>query len=122
MTSFKYAGDDPFFDAQTARYLAGMGQTGNQPSIVLREVIAIQTAIATAVAEGKLATTVQSSPMTTDSNYFFAWNDPAAYQSEEDRMRRDQMNKIRDYFSFRGYRISRNRVGTSNNFEWEIKW
>lgn len=114
--------DGHFYTAATARELASYGSPSGAPSIVFREISFIREAIATEVAKGNLSVKVQTSPMTSDSDYFNAWNDPAAFNSDEDKHRRTQMDMVRDYFSFMGYYIVRNRVGTSNNFEWEIKW
>lgn len=112
---------DGFFDAARARQIA-MGQSSGN-SDVLSEINTLQGLVNTAASGGNLETTVTAATTMTNSTAFFnAWNDPYNNDTGSDKLNRAKMDLVINYFSRLGYMIRRARVGTTNQFEWNIRW
>jgi hypothetical protein len=110
-----------FYDAGQARNIA----TGGASALgeVLTEINYIKAQIdQAATASGLSVTIAGSTPMTSTSSYFFAWNDVAAYTDDTSVLNRSRMDSVVRYFSALGYRMRRERVGTTNYFQWVITW
>lgn len=112
---------DGFYDAARARQIA-LGQASATNDILL-EINAIQVSINSAAGSGTLVTTVSgNTTMTNSSDFFNSWNDPFNFDEPQDKLRREAMQQVINYFTRLGYTIKRKRVGTSSLFEWSVVW
>jgi len=138
---------DGFYSAATARQIAIGQASGN--NVVLTEINTLQAAIDTAAGSGALEykttggttmtnstvvsttttacttngiTTTTTTNVISSEDYFNAWNDPYTYGTSVHKAARVKMDYVINYFSRLGYSITRNRNGTSNNFDWTIAW
>lgn len=112
---------DGFYGAARARQIA-MGQASGQNTI-LAEVNALQTGIDSAASGGTLALVVSgTTTMTSSTDYFNAWNDPFNFDDAPDKLRRQEMQYVINYFSRLGYSVKRVRNGTTSFFDWQIEW
>ena len=110
-----------FYDSGQARAIA----TGGAAALgdVLTEINYIKAQIdEAATASGLSVTIAGSTPMTSTTSYFFAWFDPSAYTDDTSVLDRSRMDSVIRYFSALGYGMRRERVGTTNYFQWIIKW
>lgn len=82
--------------------------------IIHDEIRDIERAVIVAIDNGQLGTTVSSTFMTTQNDYWLSWK-----QSSND-VRTDQMTQVIGYFTKLGYTISRKDVGST--FHWLIQW
>lgn len=123
MTTLKNEG---FYDAPAARRLAMSAMSVGGPgwnSDVLTEVNSLQISVEFAATGGNLEVIItDSTTMTQSPDYFNAWNDPANYDSDLDRLRRSNMNAVINYFSRLGFVVKRDRSGILNQFDWKISW
>jgi hypothetical protein len=62
------------------------------------------------------------SPMTADTNYYYAWSDPVTYSQDLFVLNRSRMDAVLRYFSTLGYRVQRQRVLTTDFFQWVISF
>lgn len=112
---------DGFYGAAQARRIA-MGQAAGN-SDVLNEINALQNLIDTAAATSNLEVIVTGvTTMTSSTSFFGSFNDPFNNDTATDKLNRAKMNEVINYFSRIGYVIKRNRVGTTDFFEWKISW
>jgi len=110
-----------FYDASQARDIARGG--GAPLGDILIEINYLKAQIDGQVPGGGLSVTVaNATPMTESSVYFNAWSDPATYTDDASTLARSRMDAVIRYFSALGYRIQRQRVGTTNFFQWLISW
>lgn len=109
-----------FYSAVIAREVAMGTRTGNNK--ILSEINTIKTSVDTAASSG-LTTVSVSTIISTDVNYFRAYNDPynTGYGTTFD-LQRNVMNRVIAYFTRLGYDIKRTRVGTTEAFNWVISW
>jgi len=111
---------DGFYGASKARQIA-LGQASGGNTILL-EVNQLQQLVDTAASGGGLEVLISSTPMTTSTAYFNAFNDPFNNDTAADKLYREAMNIVISYFSQLGYSITRKRVGVTNFFEWKLQW
>lgn len=110
-----------FYDASQARDIARGG--GAPLGVILTEINYLKEAIDTTTPGGGLSVTVAGlTTMTMSSVYFFAWHEPAMYVDDASVLARSRMNAVVQYFSTLGYRAQRQRVLTTNFFQWMITW
>lgn len=110
-----------FYDASQAREIARGG--GAPLGAVLTEINAIKLAIDTAVPSGGLSVTIVGSTVMTNSTpYYNAWNDVLTYTDDASVLDRLRMDAVVRYFSALGYRVQRQRTGTTNFFQWLVSW
>lgn len=110
-----------FYDAAAARDIARGG--GAPLGDILTEINFLKAQIDGATPGGGLSVTVASlTPMTQSTAYYNAWSDPATYTDDASVLARSRMDAVIRYFSALGYRIQRQRVGTTNFFQWVISW
>src|ERR1700733_7279428 len=110
-----------FYDAIQARDIAIGG--GNPMGIVLTEINFLKVQIdTTAFASGLSVTIANVTTMTNSTDYFNAWNDPLTYSDPASQLYRLRMDNVLRYFAALGYRVQRQRVGTTNYFQWVISW
>jgi hypothetical protein len=110
-----------FYDAVQARNIAQGG--GAALGVILTEINFIQEQIDTTAPTGGLSVTIAGeTTMTNDTAYFNAWNDPLTYTDDTSVLDRMRMDAVVYYFSKLGYRVQRQRVGTTNFFQWVVSW
>ncbi len=110
-----------FYDASQARDIARGG--GAPLGVILTEINFIKEQIDSATPGGGLSVTiVNQTTMTNSTVYFNAWNDPATYTDDASTLARSRMDAVIRYFSALGYRVQRQRVNTTNYFQWVISW
>lgn len=110
-----------FFDATQARDIARGG--GAPLGDILTEINTIKEQIDTDAPTGALSVTMAGATvMTSDTNYYNAWNDVNLYTDDASVLRRSRMDAIIRYFSALGYRVQRQRTGTTDFFQWVISW
>lgn len=110
-----------FYDADQARNIALGG--GAALGVILTEIDYIKEHIDAASPGGGLSITVAGvTTMTLSSAYFNAWNDPITYSDDTSVLDRSRMDAVIRYFSALGYRVQRQRVGTTDFFQWVVSW
>lgn len=110
-----------FYDASQARDISMGG--GAPLGVILTEINYIKLQIDTNAPGGALSVIIASATtMTNSSDYFNAWNDPSTYTDEASQLDRMRMDAVMRYFSALGFRVQRQRVGTTNLFQWYISW
>jgi len=113
--------NDGFFHASVARnVVAGGGAAGSAD--VLKEINTLQEAVINAALAGSLSTTVSNSIMASSTDYYNSWANYQTHNTDADKVRLLKMDRVIRYFVSRGYSINRNRIGTSDAFEWKIEW
>lgn len=110
-----------FYDAQQARDIA---RGGAAPlGVILTEITYIKTQIDTTVGSGALSVTIaNATPMTESEDYYNAWSDPVTYSDDGSVLDRSRMDAVIRFFSALGYRVQRQRVTTTDFFQWVISW
>lgn len=111
---------DGFYGAARARQIA-LGQASGTNDILV-EINQIQELIDTAASGGNLEITVTATPMAANTAFFESWNDPYSNDTAADKLNREKMNYVINYFSRLGYSVKRQRVGITNFFQWIIGW
>jgi hypothetical protein len=110
-----------FYDANQARDISLGG--GAALGVILTEIDYLKEHIDITAMSGGLSITVANATYMTDSTaYFNAWNDPNTYADDTSTLNRMRMDAVVRYFSSLGYRVQRQRVGTTNFFQWLISW
>ena len=110
-----------FYDANQAHDIAVGG--GAPLGVVLTEINYIKEQIDTAAPGGALSVTIAGgTTMTSSTQYFNAWNDPTTFSDDTSSLDRSRMDAVIAYFSRLGYRVQRQRVATTNFFQWTISW
>jgi hypothetical protein len=110
-----------FYDANQARDISLGG--GAPLGVVLTEINYIKEQIDTTAPTGGLSATIAgATDMTTSTSYFNAWNDPVAYSDDTSTLNRMRMDSVIRFFSALGFRVQRQRVGTTDFFQWVVSW
>jgi hypothetical protein len=110
-----------FYDANQARDISLGG--GAPLGVVLTEINYIKEQIDTTAPTGGLSVTIVGvTSMTTSTPYFNAWNDPVTYSDDISTLNRMRMDSVIRFFSALGFRVQRQRVGTTDFFMWVVSW
>jgi hypothetical protein len=116
-----YVSYSDFYDADQARDIAVGG--GSPLGVVLTEINYLKEQIdLTATGAGLSITVANATTMTNSTGYYNAWNDPLTYSDTGSQLERLRMDAVIKYFSALGYRVQRQRVGTTQFFQWLISW
>ncbi len=116
-----YTSYTDFYDATQARDIAIGG--GAPLGTVLTEINYLKEQIdLSASGQGLSITAASVTVMTNSTPYFNAWFDPLDYTDPASQLCRLRMDAVVRYFSALGYRVQRQRVGTTDYFEWIISW
>lgn len=96
---------------------------------VFTELQLIEKAIMEAIAGGNLSVKVgpDSTPpvisgMTNSTVHYNSWVDPTHYNEASHQVAREQMNDVISNIQKKGYIVRRERINSSNTFNWYIKW
>ena len=110
-----------FYDASQARDISMGG--GAPLGVVLTEIDYIKEQIDTSAPGGALSVTIAGeTDMTSSTQYFNAWNDPVTYSDDASSLYRMRMDAVISYFSRLGFRVQRQRVATTDFFQWVVSW
>lgn len=110
-----------FYDANQAHDIALGG--GAPLGVILTEIDYIKEQIDTTAPGGGLSVTIAASTdMTNSTVYFNAWNDPTTYSDDASTLARSRMDAVISFFSRLGYRVQRQRVATTDYFQWVVSW
>lgn len=116
-----YTSFSDFYDASQARNIALGG--GAPLGDILTEIDYLKEQIDTAAPMSQLSVTVSNSTVMTNSeDYYNAWADPNTYADDLSVLYRARMDNVVRYFSILGYRVQRQRVNTTNFFQWVVSW
>jgi hypothetical protein len=110
-----------FYDSSQARDIARGG--GSALGVILTEINFLKELIdTTAITGGLSITVVGATTMTNSSDYYHAWSDVVTYWQDNFVLDRSRMDSVMRYFSALGYRIQRQRTGTTDFFQWVISY
>jgi hypothetical protein len=115
------------------KHLATLNQGYNMPGIFVTattarektrnnvlihsEITSIENAVFAAIQQGVLSATVNDTTMTTDSTYYYAWNNVVPNPTKL-----DQLDFILRYFNNLGYSISLTPDAIAAKLRWNIFW
>lgn len=85
--------------------------------LIHSEITSIENAVFAAIEQGILSTSVNDTEMTTDSTYYYAWNNIVPNATKL-----DQLEFVRRYFTNLGYSISIVPNSVAAKLQWNIFW
>jgi hypothetical protein len=110
-----------FYDAAQARNISRGG--GAPLGVILTEIDYLKIQIDdTVVTSGLSIIVAGATTMTSSTLYFNAWNNPLMYTDDASVLARSRMESVIRYFTTLGYRVQRQRTGTTDAMQWLISW